>query len=99
MCTAADTWERSDCRLYGAGRLASRENPGPPRSLMTPFTWEASSVDSESPPPPEAISVIGPYWLSSSASLARTLRTGSATGLWVPNTATIRVRPPSACSM
>ena len=54
---------------------------------------------SESPPPPEATRVTGPYWASSSGSLARTLRTASTTGLWVSNTASIRVRPPSASSM
>src|ERR1700712_2848394 len=94
--TAAETWARLDCRLYGDGRLSSREKPGPPLSLMTPCTIELRRVLSESPPPPEAINAIGPYWLSSSASLARTLRTASTVGLWVPNTATIRVRPPSA---
>src|SRR4051794_16504866 len=90
---AEATWARLLCRLYGAGRPPSREKPGPPRSLITPLTMDRASVLRESPPPPEAINAIGPYWLSSSASLARTLRTASTTGRWVPNTATMRVRP------
>ena len=43
---------------------------------------------------------MAPYWLSSSGSLARTLRTGpTGTGLREWNTAIVRVSPPSTCSM
>src|SRR6266542_1666556 len=94
--TARLTWDRFEVRLYGAPRPPSRENPGPPESLMTPCRIDLRSVGSESPPPPDATSVIGPYWLSSSGSLARTLRTASTTGLCVANNASNRVRPPSA---
>ena len=41
---------------------------------------------------------IGPYWVSSSGSLARTLRTGSTTGRFEAKRASSRVSPASACS-
>src|SRR6266550_7737795 len=53
---------------------------------------------SESPAPPEAEITIGPYCVSNSGSLARTLRTGSTTGRFDAKTARSRVSPASACS-
>src|SRR5207248_2725118 len=96
--TAELTAARFDIRLYGALREPSRENPGPPRSIVTPCRTDLSKVGIESPPPPDAMRMTRPYWLSSSGSLARTLRTGPTVGLLVANTASSRVSPPSACS-
>ena len=96
--TAELTAARFDITLYGALRAPSRENPGPPRSMMTPCRIDLSKLGNESPPPPDATRMIRPYWLSSSGSLARTLRTASTVGLLVANTASSRVSPPSACS-